>query len=316
MSMFENVNMKTKPTQLLYEVKRRAMHVKDRLEQAKRAGVEELDLRYYYLNDELRRCLERNGGYLLYFESTYNNDYYTHFRERCDEKEWSLDETLDYITDITTHDYMELAELEEIGGEVYYPYINVFYRFCSSLENEIRSTYDMLTKLGRPPREPVVAFTCFLEGFLIDAKGIPRSLTIPSIDIEKQNNTVDESSNNKRHINMDDKEAKKLYRAVSAPEVKWLADEDLDEVSFVNRLTLPPDGNKIILKQLNQVYYITNKYIFPPTKGKTLRRKTKDEWQLIKDVFDAKDGSMMRVEGANKKPAGYKEVDKYMKSEG
>lgn len=151
----------------------------------------------------------------------------------------------------------------------------------------------------------------------LTVKGMPKmNPRLPATESKGSTRTRDNTADEPSHIMIDESTAKRLYEALNADDVKWQVDQGLDETAFVNRLTLPPDGNKIMLKSLNQVYYITNNYLFPPEPGKSMRRKTEYEWQLVKDLFDVEDGNMERVNYASKKPSGYKKFEKHMKSKG
>lgn len=113
------------------------------------------------------------------------------------------------------------------------------------------------------------------------------------------------------HIMMDGEKAKRLFKALKEKDVQWLV-EPLKENEFVNRLTLPPSEKKIKLQQLCQIRYIARKYIFPPEPGKTTRRFKPEEWELIRQLFEAEDGNMSRVDGANKVPQNHKKIDQIM----
>lgn len=113
------------------------------------------------------------------------------------------------------------------------------------------------------------------------------------------------------HIMMDSAKAKKLYKALKDKRVQWIV-VPLKEDEFVNRLTLPPSEKKIKLHQLCQIRYIARHFIFPPEPGKTIRRFKPEEWILIRQIFEAEDGKMSRVDRANKDPQNHETVDQIM----
>lgn len=113
------------------------------------------------------------------------------------------------------------------------------------------------------------------------------------------------------HIMMDSEKAKLLFKALKDQNVQWLV-APLKENEFVNRLTLPPSEKKIKLHQLCQIRYIARKIIFPPEPGKTIRRFKPEEWELIRQIFEAEDGNISRVDEANKVPKNHEIVDQIM----
>ncbi len=110
----------------------------------------------------------------------------------------------------------------------------------------------------------------------------------------------------KYHLCIDKRRAKQLYKALCAEDIGWLA-EEMPEEEFVNQLTLPPSEKKIKLHQLNQVYYVTKKVLFYDK-----ARVAPEEWDLIRQLFDAKDGKMNRVNKSSKHPKNHKIFDQYM----
>lgn len=126
---------------------------------------------------------------------------------------------------------------------------------------------------------------------------------------ESSKQTGDKKTEIVNHIIMDEKKARHLYRGLFA--AGWIIGP-LDENTFVQRLTSDSHENKIKLRQLNQIHYITRKYIFPPEPGKSTRRMKPWEWELIKQVFDTENGDMCRVDTASKEPKNHKKVNHYM----
>ena len=131
---------------------------------------------------------------------------------------------------------------------------------------------------------------------------------VPFAKIVTENKPTKKKTEKETHIKIDEEKAKKIYHASNADGVKWLV-EPMDETVFVNRLTLPPSGEKIKYKQLNQIYYITKHYLYPPKNGKKKRNLTKEIWDLIKKVFDTEDGKMDNVDTATKTPQNSEKFD-------
>lgn len=199
---------------------------------------------------------------------------------------------------------------EQTGGG-YSRGVLMFCLLLHVIHEHLKNLHELLESVKLKPDNLTAPQKSFTER-LIEARN-PR---LPSTEYKGSIQTEDIASDEPSHIMIDESTAKRLYRALNADDVKWQVDQGLDETAFVNRLTLPPDGNKIILKSLNQVYYITTKYLFPPEPGKSMRRKTEYEWQLVKDLFDVEDGNMDRVNYANKTPSGCEKFEKHMKSLG
>ena len=84
----------------------------------------------------------------------------------------------------------------------------------------------------------------------------------------------------------------------------------MKEDEFVNVLMLKPAGKKIIFKNVSQVRHVTKKFLFPDKKLEHF------EWELIKQLFEAENGKMERVERANKTPKNSEILDEMMKNEG
>lgn len=127
----------------------------------------------------------------------------------------------------------------------------------------------------------------------------------------KNKELTDEEEATVDHIMMDSEKAKRLFKALKDKDVQWLVGP-LKENEFVNCLTLPPSGEKIKLHQLCQIRYIARHFIFPPEPGKTIRRFKPEEWDLIRQIFEAEYGNMSRVDEANKDPQNHETVDQIM----
>ena len=124
--------------------------------------------------------------------------------------------------------------------------------------------------------------------------------------VELEDNTEEQETEKKDHICIDGQIAKNLYMALTAENVCWMA-ENMTEEEFVNILTLPPSGQKIKFHQLNQINYVTKKVLFHEKS-----RMAPEEWDLIRQLFDAEHGNMVRVNRASKDPENHEIFDQYM----
>ena len=106
------------------------------------------------------------------------------------------------------------------------------------------------------------------------------------------------------HITMDRNKAERLFAALTADDVKWLA-EEIDKETFVNKLTLPPTGEKIRFKQLNQIRYVVKNVLFNGV-------NRVEDWGLIMQLFDAENGNIKNVKKASKNPEKHDIFDRYM----
>ena len=138
----------------------------------------------------------------------------------------------------------------------------------------------------------------------LDRPDLPRWMTgeqVEEMDVDKKPEI------NSIPISQD--KARKLFRALSDKRVGWLS-AHMKEDEFVNVLMLKPAGKKIIFKNVSQVRHVTKKFLFPDKKLEHF------EWELIKQLFEAENGKMERVERANKTPKNSEILDEMMKNEG
>ena len=144
----------------------------------------------------------------------------------------------------------------------------------------------------------------------LDRPDLPRWITgeqVEEMDVDKKPEE-EKPEAGKQEINsipISQDKARKLFRALSDKRVGWLS-AHMKEDEFVNVLMLKPAGKKIIFKNVSQVRHVTKKFLFPDKKLEHF------EWELIKQLFEAENGKMERVERANKTPKNYKILDKMM----
>ncbi len=149
----------------------------------------------------------------------------------------------------------------------------------------------------------------------LDRPDLPRWITgeqVEEMDVDKkpeeEKPEEEKPEEGKQEINsipISQDKARKLFRALSNERVGWLS-APIDEDEFVNVLMHKPAGRRIKLKKLCQVRHVTKKHLFPDKKLKH------SEWELIKQLFEAENGTMGRVEKANKPPENSEILDKMM----
>lgn len=305
--------MRLSPEELPADLRRYAEDILERLRFTKETrGLQGVFDKYNSLNWVLKTMALENGGYLIEYEDE---------EEVVDEDSKILtDIDFDYNTRINLEHFVDflLRRTKQLRSwywlektsQGHYRSVLLLSRLWKTLHNEVERTYSLIVSVGYQPSAPIAS----MEASSSD--GSEDMLEKPLLTTARQGygKTGNECLEIKEHIMMDSKKASMLYKALAADDVNWLM-ENMEEKAFVNRLT-SCEGAKIKLHTLNQVHYIARKYVFPPEEGKTIRRITTEEWDLIRQVFDVEVGNMDRVNMVNKQPKDSPKVDNHMNSKG
>ncbi len=250
-------------------------------------GVEKMETKYAALNWMLGEIAADYSETLDYYRTLSEKEQcdYQYFSLLDEEEYNSLEGMLSAILNMQGEEkswYWEKKHHDHCMAEV-----NMYYLVCR-LRGELMGCYRLLESVGRRPEQPI----CWPRRE--DKTQMPQ----PTQKASKQENLD--------HICVDRKTAGKLYKALGRNGVEWLAD-DIEETTFINRLTLPPTGEKILLFNTNQVNYVTKNVLFA---GK--KRMSPDDWNLIMRIFDAKKGKIMDVNRRDKTPQNYEKFRELM----
>lgn len=250
-------------------------------------GVGEMEAKYNALNWAIGKIEAEYSKSLQYFRNLpyYEKQYYIDVSSINDGEYDTLESVLSLI-----------ISMQEDGNSLYWEQVEeghylaefIMYILMDRLRDELTRCRSLLESFGRRPEQPI----CWPRRE--DKTQMPQ----PTQQASKQEKLD--------HICVDRETAGKLYKALGPNGVRWLAD-DIEETTFINRLTLPPTGEKILLNHTNQVNYVTKNVLFADKK-----RMSPDDWNLIMRIFDAKKGNIMDVNRRDKTPQNYEKFRELM----